>query len=1012
MRVLRVLHTASMVARVLTLALAASVAAPPAHGQTTAGIIEGRIVDTSGAVLPGAVVTVTSAATGAVRSIPTNEQGLFRAPGLNPGTYDLTVELSGFGTVKQTGIELGVSQTVTLSIALSVGALSESLQVRAEAPLINSANASVSSTIDARKVLDLPVNSRDFSRLALFSPSAKVSNSGVANLTFNGTDSAQNNFLLDGTDATHVDNSYMSNGRERGARLQTASSESVAEFRVLSSNYSAEYGRAAGAIVTAITKSGSNQFKGSGYLFMRDDALDARNFFDPAEQPLFQLKQFGGSLGGPVLRDRLFFFSNYEGSRKTLGSTQTGTVPSAAFRARVAPALQELLATIPLPVQDTSNPDVGIAQLSGLTDIQENIFSARVDLKTGQSDLLYGRFNLQDSSIEGPLFVLTSTAFAGQRQIAPIVSGTGTLSYTRSISPNLLSESKVGINRVHLTLNQTIDGLFDTVDSVRTPAAKAFPNVTITGIDVRPGGLQDIERTNLGFELIEGLTWLRGAHTLKTGVNVRRKQTEAFQAGYPSINYASLADFAANRIQNYSVTDDGGPGTVYGWEYAGYVQDNWKAGRRLTLDLGVRYDYGAPIQGTSDTRLANFDLSTLAFVTEGSLYSADRNNLAPRVSATYDLFGTGRTLLGGGYGLFYNPYALQLFYSNTLFSNVPRSTTLNQTTTPGLAYPVPSIDGGVSPAPNVTALNPDRRDNYNHQFTVNVQHQIARDYALQVSYVGNRTHNNERSKPGNLVDPQLGRRPYPEFAQFTVITNTGRGQYDGLQVQLNKRLSNGFAFNVAYAWSKFLNDITSPQVPGPFLDFDSYPAWDLEWGLAAEDVPHNLSFNAIWELPLGSHPLARGWQLNSIVLARSGLPYTVLLGTTRAGQGWLTNQRPNAVGGVDAAGSPEGPVDWLNRDAFSDVATGAYGNLGRNTARGPRFVQVDLSLLKNTQIRNLGRLQFRVEVFNVLNTPIWAAAPSATYLTPASFGRVLNTFGRTESFGTARQIQLALRYDF
>lgn len=985
---------------------------PPVFAQSTSGIIEGRVVDPSGAVLPGAVVTVTSTATGVIRTIVTNEQGLFRAPALNPGVYDLTVELTGFSTIKRTGIELAVSQTLTLPVTLAVGGLSEAVQVQADVPLINSSNASVGSTIDSRKVLDLPVNSRDFSRLALFTPAAKVSSSGVANLTFNGTDSAQNNFLLDGTDATHVDNSYMSNGRERGARLQTASSESVAEFRVLSSNYSAEYGRAAGAIVTAITKSGTNSYKGSGYFFLRDDALDARNFFDPAEQPSFSLKQFGGSLGGPIMRDKLFFFTNYEGSRKQLGSTQTGTVPSVAFRERVAPALAAIVNTIPLPSESTSNPDVGIARLSGVTDIQENIFSARVDVRPFGTDQLYGRFNVQDAQVDGPLFVLTSTAFAGQRQRAPIVSGTGTISYTRSLTPNVLSETKVGLNRVHLTLNQTIDGLFPTVDSLRTAEAKSFPNVTITGVDVRPGGLQDIDRTNTGFELIEGLTLLRGAHTFKGGVNIRRKQTEAFQAGYPTIQYASLADFAANRVQNVSQSDDGGPGTVFGWEYAGYVQDNWRATRRLTLDLGLRYDYGAPMRGTSDTRLANFDLETLGFVSGGPFYSADRDNFAPRVSATFDLFGSGRTLLGAGYGTFYNPFALQSFYTYVMFANVPRSTTLNQTTTPGLSYPTPPLTGGINPAPNVTALNPERRDNYNHQFTLNVQHQLGSDFSTQISYVGNRTRRNVRTKPGNLVDPALGRRPFPEYAQFTVVTDTGRGQYDGLQVQLNKRLSKGYAFNLAYAWSKFMNDVTQPQTPGPFRDFGSYPAWDLEWAVADEDVPHNLSFNSIWELPLGSNPLLRGWQLNSIVLARSGLPYSVQLGTTRAGAGWLTNQRPNAAPGVSAEGDPDGPLNWLNRDAFTDVAAGSYGDLGRNTARGPRFVQIDLSLLKNTQISTLGRLQFRVEVFNILNTPIWAASPSATYLTPASFGRVLNTFGRTESFGTARQVQLAVRYDF
>lgn len=997
----------------LPLLLALAAGAHRVEAQTTFGMITGRVTDASGAVLPGATVTVVNTRTSDTRVAVTNDQGLYRAPNLNPSQYDVRVELAGFRPVVQKGLDLAVSETLTLAFRLEIESLQEAVVVTGASPLVNTATAEVGSRIDARRVLDLPVNSRDFSRLALFTPAAKVTSSGVASLTFNGTDSAQNNFLLDGTDATHVDNSYMSNGRERGARLQTASSESVEEFRVLSSNYSAEYGRAAGAVVTAITKSGSNRFAGSSYLFLRDEALDARNFFDGAEPPDFSLKQFGGSLGGPIRRDRVFFFTNYEGSRKQLGSTQTGTVPSEAFRARVDPRLQPILATIPLPAEATANPDVGIARVSGVTDITENIVSGRVDLRPGNRDQIFGRFNLQDSSVNGPLFVLASANFAGQRQHAPIVSGSGTVSWSRSLRSNLLNEVKLGLNRVHLVLNQTIDGAYPDPDAVKTSAAKLFPGVVITGVDVQPGFLQDIDRTNTGFEIIDNVTWFRGAHSVKSGVNLRRKETLAFQAGYPTITYASLADFAANRISNLSQTADGGPGTVYGWEYAAYVQDNIRVANRLTLDLGLRYDYGAPIVGGDDTLLGNFDLSTLTVVTDAPFYAPDRNNVAPRVGVTYDLTGSGRTILGGGYGLFYNPYALQSFFSDTLFSNVQASVTLNQTTSPGLSFPLSSLEGGVTPAPNRTALNPDRHDNYNHQFTVNLQQQVGADLSVQLSYVGNRTRNNVRTKPGNLVDPALGRRPYPQFSQFNIRTETGEGQYDALQVQVNRRLRKGLAFNIAYSWSKFLNDISSPQTPcANFLDFGSCDAWDLEWGPALEDSPHNLSFNSIWELPLGSGRLREGWQLSTILLARSGLPYTVTLGTTRAGQGWFTNQRPDRVAGVESQGDPEGPLGWLSRDAFADVAAGAYGNLGRNTERGPRFFQIDASLLKNTRIGRLGRLQFRVEVFNVLNAPIWAISPSATYLSAASFGRVSNTFGRTESFGTARQVQLAARFDF
>jgi Carboxypeptidase regulatory-like domain len=282
---------------VLLTALLIAVGAKPAAAQTSFGSIEGRVTDDTGGVLPGAAVTVVNARTGSVHTAVTNAQGLYRVANLNPSEYTIRVDLAGFGSVQRERVVVSIGETLDIPFKLGLQTVSETLTVTADSPLINTTTPEIAATIEARKVLELPVNSRDFSRLALFSPAAKVSSSGVATLAFNGTDIAQNNFLLDGTDATHVDNAFMSNGRERGARLQTASSESIQEFRVLSTNYSAEYGRAAGAVVTAITKSGSNTFSGGGYLYVRDDALDARNFFDPPEQPEFKMKQFGTSLG-------------------------------------------------------------------------------------------------------------------------------------------------------------------------------------------------------------------------------------------------------------------------------------------------------------------------------------------------------------------------------------------------------------------------------------------------------------------------------------------------------------------------------------------------------------------------------------------------------------------------------------------------------------------------------------------------------------------------------------------
>jgi hypothetical protein len=247
------------------------------------------------------------------------------------------------------------------------------------------------------------------------------------------------------------------------------------------------------------------------------------------------------------------------------------------------------------------------------------------------------------------------------------------------------------------------------------------------------------------------------------------------------------------------------------------------------------------------------------------------------------------------------------------------------------------------------------------------------------------------------------------------MTETGHSAYDAFQLQLNRRLSKGLAFNTTYTYSRYWDNKYSggPEVPcANDRDFASCPSIEAEWARSDLDTPHNLAFNAIWQLPLGQGRLREGWQLNGILLARSGFPYTVFLGTSRARTGWFTNQRPNLVPGVSTTGDTQGPTGWLNPAAFTDVAAGQYGNLPRNSERGPRFLQIDASLLKNIAIRGSHRLQFRVEVFNVPNNPIWAISPGSTWLSPTSFGKILNTFGRTESFGTSRQIQLAVRYDF
>jgi hypothetical protein len=975
-----------------------------AFAQTTYGLIEGRITDATGAALPGATVTVNQPTTGFVRTVVSNELGLYRALNLNPSDYDVTFERSGFAKTTRRSVTVDVGEAVVLDVAMEVGRLTTGIDVAPSIPIVNAATPEISRTIDTRHVNELPLNGRDFTRLTLFAPGVIQTSSLIASISVNATGVSQNNFLLDGIDATRIDDSYPSNGFERGSRLQTASVESIEEIRVLTSNYSAEYGRAAGAVVSAVTKSGINTVHGSAYAFLRNDRFDARNFFDGPEKPDFDMKQLGVSLSGPIRRDRFFFFNNYEGSRKTLGATASGTVPSSAFRARVSSALTPILTSIPQPTQATSNADVGLVQYAENTDIEENIYSARVDAKVSERDSFYSRYNIQNSLVEGPQYVVFAAALAGQRQYVPIRTQSFIASYARMFRSNLMNEAKFGINRFAGRLGE-IDPL----------SPQPIPQTTITGVNVAPGLRADTSQRNTSFEYIDNVSWSRGVHSLKAGVNVRRVWHDFDATAATTLVFPSLSDFAANRPSQATFTPALSTAFIRGWTSGGYLEDDIRATGRLTVNLGLRYDYTPPYTDV-DNRVRNFDVTMMTLTAPGAqLYKPDRNNLAPRLGFTYDLRGDGRSILRGGYGYYYGLYP-PVSAETLLNANAPGATLLTRAEDPALRYPVAPLIAGVSNPPTRRATDPNREDNYNRQMTVNLEQQLGASTAVTIGYVGNWSRLNERTRPLNLIDPATGQRPNPQFSQILFAASSGSATYNALQLSITRRLSNGLALDANYAFSRLMDDIVSPQ--------DPFVSWDLERAHGSREIPHNLSVNVLYELPFGAGKrwgnnsggltsVLGGWQVNGVVLTRSGQPYTVTLGAvTRSGTGWTTNQRPNVVSGVDHVGVINGPTGWLNLAAFSDPVTGTFGNLGRNTERGPYFVQVDASLFKNVPLAGTQKVQLRVEAYNFINRLQLPAAPNANFLAPGSFGQFFNTFGRTEGFGTSRQIQFAVRFLF
>jgi hypothetical protein len=611
---------------------------------------------------------------------------------------------------------------------------------------------------------------------------------------------------------------------------------------------------------------------------------------------------------------------------------------------------------------------------------------------------------VQDSIVNGPQYVVFASALSGQQQYVPIRTQSFIASYVRIFRSNLMNEAKFGINH--------FAGLLGALDP---HSPQPIPQTTITGVNVVPGLAAETSQRNTSFEYIDNVSWFRGGHTVRTGVNIRRVWHDFDSTAATTLVFPSLSDFAANRPSQATFTPALPTTFIRGWTYSGYLQDDLKATGRLMVNLGLRYDYTPPYTD-ADHRVRNFDVTMMQLTSPGAqLYNPDRDNVGPRLGFTYDVRGDGYSILRGGYGYYYGIYP-PASVEALLTANAPGATLLTRTEDPDLQYPVASLASGVMNPPTRRATDPNRKDGYTRQMTINLQQQIGTTTAITAGYVGSWSRDNERTRPTNLIDPTTGVRPDPRFSQILFAESSGSATYNALQISITRRMSNGLSFNANYAYSRLMDDIVSPENP--------FVSWGLEWAHGDREVPHNLSVNALYELPFGAGKhwgnsgggLARalgGWQVNGLVLAHSGRPYTVTLGAvTRSETGWTTNQRPDAVTGIDHVGNINGPSGWLNPAAFSNPAAGTFGALGRNTERGPYFVQVDASLFKNVQLGGTQKVQLRVEIYNVVNRLQLPAAPNANFLAPASFGQFFNTFGRTEGFGTSRQIQLAVRYLF
>lgn len=998
--------------RKLMLALAGLVvgAGAPIHAQIAGGSIVGNIKDTTGAAIPGVRVTVQNQETNEQRAVATNADGYYEFPLLPAGHYRLTAEAKGFEKVQGEVFDLATGTRPRIDLTLQVGAVNQTVEVSATAPVINTTTTDLGVVMPRSRIDELPLNGRNFQELVnlqagvVSGPASSAGSRG--GISFNGSTALGTNILLDGVDMTFGEvNATASFQGAGGGRtlINGVSLEAIQEFKSTASAYSAEYGRAGGGVLTITTRSGTNELHGTAFEFLRNDALDANDFFSNknglGKSPL-RWNQFGGNLGGPIRKNKVFFFFNYEGAQVKQQSQVTGNVPTPALLAALPPAMSQILSRyMPTTFAPTSSPYVGLHTRDDQQVNDENTYLGKVDALLGRHRLAV-RYSFNDQTYSSP------SLEPSIRTTYPLLYQNAVVEDTMSLGSSALNELRLGISRVDLNRNPS--------GYENIPAYLHIQAISFS----QPNFIHFVPTT---YSLSDNFSLIRGRHSMKMGIDLRDVRSVRIQGGPPAYSYVTYAAAMAEQPQTVglSFTTSKGLRTL---NEGFYFQDDWQVSSRFQVNLGIRYEYSPPLRGgfnvDSSDPFGPFNAP------QAPMFAADRNDFAPRAGVVWR--ATNRTVVRAGGAISYimpQPiFYYDMAYISPLLSGVS-SFSAADVPPSYLIYPN-VLPFQTALEQNPSQLPPDihlsrsvadynRRDTYVNMWNLSVQQELTKTLAFQVSYVGQRTDKLISVRPLNLVNPATGQRPDPALGQINFEENAANITYNALELSLNQRLTHRLSYDAYFTWASARGYYT----PDDTITFTGSGLQDPN-NIAGsvgplEGLPRKM-FRGVFSYAIPSGHFQNrflrgaldGWTLRGILGWRSGIPLNVTSGNDFVGNGRSAGQRPDAVAGVDPYIEDMSTQIWLDPAAFSvaDVkAQKRFGNLGFYALTGPTAFTMDSGLHKTFDLTEKQHLTFRAEAFNALN--------HTTFGNPTT---VLNNprFGLITSAGAARAFQLALKYVF